>query len=125
MRFIVPGTGKILIWGGALGNSGYKVLWSPEAKVVHDHESTFGLKNKSMMDLVKQRNELLFIWQNFSDSGMIFSHLGFLVTNCLTHPGYIKVVLVALKEYISKGKKAKYPLSDKQVFALINTPYEN
>jgi len=120
-----PGYWEDIDLGWRAWKSGYKVLWSPEAKVVHDHESTFGLKNKSMMDLVKQRNELLFIWQNFSDSGMIFSHLGFLFTNCLNHPGYIKVVLVALKEYISKGKKAKYPLSDQQVFALINTPYEN
>jgi len=85
--------------------SGYKIIWAPEPKVVHHHESTFGLKNKQYMNMVKQKNELLFTWQNFSDSKMLISHFGFLVTNSLRHPRYLKVIFTALKDYLSQGKK--------------------
>lgn len=104
--------------------SGYKIIWAPEPKVVHQHESTFGLKNKKYIDLIKQRNELLFTWQNFSDPKMLISHLQFLIINSLKHPRYLKVIMVALKEFLSKGKRYQYPISDQQTFNLINTPYE-
>ncbi len=105
--------------------SGYKIIWAPEPKVVHHHESTFGLKNKQYMDLVKQRNELLFTWQNFSDFKMLLSHVGFLVSNSFKHPRYLKVVFTALKDYITKGRRRNFLLSDQQVFQLVNTPYAN
>jgi len=104
--------------------SGYKIVWAPEPKVVHQHESTFGLKNKGYMNLIKQRNELLFIWQNFSDPEKLKSHRQFLLKNSLKHPRYFMVVLVALKEYLSKGKKESYSLSDEDVLTLVNKPYE-
>ncbi|PIP85544.1 hypothetical protein COT86_03625 [Candidatus Collierbacteria bacterium CG10_big_fil_rev_8_21_14_0_10_43_36] len=105
--------------------SGYKIVWAPEPKVVHHHESTFGLKNKQYMDLVKQKNELLFTWQNISDSKMLISHFGFLVINSLRHLGYLKVIFTALKDYLSQGEKYNLSISDTEVFHLVNTPYED
>ncbi|MEK7066493.1 MAG: glycosyltransferase family 2 protein, partial [Patescibacteria group bacterium] len=32
--------------------SGYKIIWAPEPKVVHHHESTFGLKNKQYKSIL-------------------------------------------------------------------------
>lgn len=104
--------------------SGYKIVWAPEPKVLHDHESTWSLKDKNYINLIKQRNELLFIWQNFSDIKMLFSHLLFLITHTIRHPGYFKVVLAAITQYIRYGQKKTYPLSDHEVFNLINEPYE-
>jgi len=104
--------------------SGYKIIWTPSPVVVHHHESTFGLKNKQYMDLIKQRNELLFTWQNFSDLRMLLSHKLFLLSNSLRHPRYLKVIFAALKEFITKGKRQSLPITDREVFKLVNTPYE-
>lgn len=77
------------------------------------------------MDLVKQKNELLFTWQNISDSKMLISHFGFLVINSLRHLGYLKVIFTALKDYLSQGEKYNLSISDTEVFHLVNTPYED
>ncbi len=104
--------------------AGYKIIWDPKNSVVHDHESTFGLLDKNYLNNLKQRNELLFTWQNFTEAKYILSHLWFLLTYTLLHPGYFKIIFLAATEYIKLGKKTKGILSDTQVLKSLNLPYE-
>lgn len=79
---------------------GYKILWEPTAIVEHKHESVINPTNfqKKYMDMVKERNELLFIWKNITSNSLIRKHINAVVKRCLKHPGYIKVVMFALKK---------------------------
>lgn len=54
---------------------GWKILWEPESKVVHDHESTIGKYfPRSYMDYVSLRNQLLFIWKNITSPKLSAQH---------------------------------------------------
>jgi GT2 family glycosyltransferase len=79
---------------------GYKILWEPKSVVYHQHEGTIGVKfSKSYVDLIKQRNELLFIWKNITNKKRFAEHKQALWRRMVEHPGYIKVVLAALKKF--------------------------
>lgn len=99
---------------------GFKIIWEPKAKVFHQHESTFKKLDQNYINLVKQRNELLFIWQNFSDLKLWLTHIWFLITHTLKHPGYIKVIIASLLS-LPKSKRIKNSkLTDIQVLSLFN-----
>lgn len=78
---------------------GYKVLWDPRAKVVHKHESTtskvFNSRQKSEM---VETNQLLFTWKNLTSERLFKKHTQAILRRIITHPGYIKIVLRALKK---------------------------
>lgn len=77
---------------------GYKILWVPGARVVHAHESVINQDNfkKRYLNLIKERNELLFIWKNITSKRYTKMHKKALFNRLKRHPGYIKVVLAAL-----------------------------
>ncbi len=77
---------------------GYKILWDPKAKVTHVHESSINEKNfrKAKLSLTKERNHLLFNWKNITSANIMRKHLKGLANRLIRHPGYIKVVLLAL-----------------------------
>jgi GT2 family glycosyltransferase len=120
-----PGYWEDIDLGWRAWKSGMKILWVPDALVIHQHESTFSKLNPDFVSTIKQRNELLFIWQNFSEKKYTSSHQKFLTKHALRHPKYLRIVFFALVEYLKKGKKTKGSLTDTQVFNLINKPYEN
>lgn len=74
---------------------GWKCLWDPRAEVVHKHESTFKKLRKSYVSLIQERNQLLFIWKNLTDSKLLPKHIAGIFYR-LRNPGYLKVVLAAL-----------------------------
>jgi len=92
---------------------GYKCLWEPKAKVVHQHESTINLKNfqkyqrRQNVPLIKERNYLLLVWKNLDKDHPLKDHLKTLLGRCLKNPGYLKVVLLAFLKEISVLKKLK------------------
>ena len=118
-----PGYWEDIDLGWRAWKKGYKILWIPDSHVIHHHESSFKKLNPNFVSTIKQRNELLFIWQNFSEKRFTSSHLKFLLTYPLKHPRYLKIIFLALLEYLSKGKKEKGILTDSQVFDLLNKPY--
>lgn len=75
---------------------GLKILWEPKAKVVHEHESTIKKLSSHYVGRIRERNELLFIWKNFTSKNITRKHLAGLVLRILKHPGYIRIVLMAL-----------------------------
>lgn len=103
---------------------GYILLWEPNAKVQHKHESTINRKNfpQWKINLVKERNELLFVWKNITSKTLMKSHIQAVMARIGKHPGYIKVVLAALLnlKYVLQAREREMrdsKLSDEAVFA--------
>ena len=116
-----PGYWEDIDIGWRAWKAGYRIIWEPEAKIVHQHESTFNLLSRDYLNLIKQRNELLFNWKNITDPTMRREHFVYLLRHTLAHPGYLKVILAASA---SGGKKVKTEgrLTDRDILALVNQP---
>lgn len=118
-----PGYWEDIDLGWRAWKAGFRVLWVPDAKVIHQHESSFSKLDPSYVNDIKQRNELLYIWQNFSENKFLPSHLSFLFLHSLRHPGYLKIVFLALIQMIVRGKKVTGVRSNTEVLSLVNKPY--
>lgn len=101
---------------------GWKIIWEPEAKVSHEHESTISRFDQNFVDRVKERNQLLFIWKNITDDDLKFKHKLGLIQRVLTGPNYLKVIRSAKKRYKKFGspKIEDYKRSDKEIFKLFD-----
>lgn len=104
---------------------GYKLLWSSSAEVLHEHESTINSNNfrKAFVSIIKERNHLLFNWKNLTSSALLKKHRVSLFKKCLRHPGYVKVVFLAILKLRSVLKARKKELkesivSDEAIFAI-------
>lgn len=75
---------------------GLQVLWEPKAMVGHKHESTVSKLSKTYVQRIRERNELLFIWKNITSSRLIRRHVVAVISRLLRHPGYLRIVLMAL-----------------------------
>lgn len=117
-----PGYWEDIDIGWRAWKQGYQIIWEPSSQVVHQHQSSFKKLDQNWLNLIKQRNELLFIWQNFSNIRFIISHIWFLIYHTLFHPGFIKVIWAAIK-ILPRAKRLKNAkLSDKQVLNISNNP---
>lgn len=76
---------------------GYTVLWEPGAIVSHKHEGTIGKYfSKNYIQFISERNRLLFIWKNISDSYLINDHKRSLLKRLIIEPKYWRSFLAAL-----------------------------
>jgi len=102
---------------------GWKIIWEPKAKVEHHHASTISRLDRRYVDLIKERNQLLFIWKNIDDFGLRLSHLFGLLLRVLTGPNYLKVILAAWKQYRYFGgpKEKKGVRSDREILRLFKS----
>jgi O-antigen biosynthesis protein len=117
-----PGYWEDIDIGWRAWKMGFKIIWEPNSTVVHQHESSFKKLDQKWLNLIKQRNELLFIWQNFSSRKFILTHLWFLLSYTLTHPGFIKVIWAAFKKLPQTKRTKNAKLTDQQVLNLVNKP---
>lgn len=117
-----PGYWEDIDIGWRAWKAGYQIIWEPKAKVVHRHESSFSLINRDYLNLIKQRNELIFNWKNISDPRLRREHVFYLVCQILLHPGYLKVILSALGSIKKAQPASKVIRSDKEILSLINQP---
>jgi GT2 family glycosyltransferase len=102
---------------------GFMVIWEPRAVVIHEHESTVRNENPKKKSLIQQRNQLLFIWKNVTSTRMFRKHLKGLSAYVLRHPGYVRVLLIALRKFplvlkARKREKKEAKISDEAIFAL-------
>ncbi len=119
-----PGYWEDIDIGWRAWKAGYSIIWEPKSKVIHEHESTFNLYDRSHLNLIKQRNELIFNWKNITDENLRRGHWHYLAGYSLGHPGYLKVILSALLIF-PKIKRSKPPIrGDMEVLDLINKPVE-
>ncbi len=106
---------------------GYKIIWEPKSIVEHKHESIINSDNfqKWKLNLIKERNYLIFIWKNVSSKRLIKRHRKALLKYTLRHPGYLKVVIFALLRWreirIARIREAKEgTVSDEAIFSKFN-----
>ncbi len=101
---------------------GYKNIWEPKAKVVHEHEATIGkYHSRAEINFVQERNQLIFIWKNITSQRMTSQHIKGLLARVVKSPGYIRIVLAALSKwgYISKARnieKKEEVVTDEEIF---------
>jgi GT2 family glycosyltransferase len=75
---------------------GYTILWSPDGKVVHNHESTSSKLPKKYVARIKERNQLLMLWKNIHSKALISKHINMLIRRVLKSPGYILIIFMAI-----------------------------
>lgn len=120
-----PGYWEDIDIGWRAWRMGYKIVWDPNSKVEHKHETTFSKLSPTFVSMIKQRNELLFNWLNITDSKLLLDHLRFLLLHTLSHPGYLKVILSALGKYKSNQRLKNTPFSDGYILHTVNRPYHD
>lgn len=101
---------------------GWRLLWEPRAKVVHEHEKTMSKINKNYRARIQERNQLLFIWKNITSPVLFKKHLKGLLRRIVRHPGYLRIVIMALSRLrfvraARKGERKESKVSDEFVFA--------
>lgn len=76
---------------------GYKILWEPEACVVHKHESIINPKyfSSRYLNLIKDRNQLTVTWKHFTSKELLVYHLPGLLKR-LVRLGYWAVLFLAV-----------------------------
>ena len=104
---------------------GYTVLYEPRSVARHRISSTIGKLKRRRVRRVEKRNRLLFHWINLHDSGMLASHVAWVVLLALTaplrlNPGFLSSLASALKLLPEARKrrleeKRAAKLSDKDV----------
>lgn len=94
---------------------GYLNLWEPKGHVVHNHESTISKFSKSYVQKVRERNQLLMLWKNIHSPNLIRKHIVGLFMRLIKHPGYIRVVLMALGRLGIAMKARKKEIKESKV----------
>lgn len=102
-----------------------RILWEPESRVVHKHESTISKLSPEYVAKVRERNQLLFIWKNITSKNLMGKHVGGLVKRLIAHPGYIKIVIMALVRFgVVRSTRRKEigesKVSDEAIFSKFN-----
>lgn len=100
---------------------GMKVLWDPDAHVIHKHESTISQLSKTYTQRIRERNELLFLWKNITSSTLFRKHMSGLLRRIARHPGYLRIVFLALLKLpvvakTRKKEKKESKVSDETIF---------
>lgn len=77
---------------------GYINLWEPNAKVEHYKKKGVIEENfsKEFVNKIAQRNQLIFIWKNITDSDLIKQHILELLKMLIIHPKYLQIFLPTL-----------------------------
>ena len=99
--------------------SGYQILYDPNIKVKHQHESTIGKYfDKNNVAKIAFRNQIIFQWKNLTDSDLIKKHL-LNILKLIFIPGFFNA-LVKLPEILQARKKAVklFVKSDKEILNL-------
>lgn len=100
---------------------GWRILWDPDSRCVHDHQVSI-IKHSFSPKYIKniaQRNQLLFIWKNIHDATMIRSHFSALPKYVKNYPKAFFAALTCLPTAI-RGRaveRRESIRSDQQVLA--------
>jgi GT2 family glycosyltransferase len=83
----------------------YEIIFDPNIKVVHHHESTIGkFFNKKQIFEIAFRNQLIFIWKNIEDRRLSINHWRYLLPTIILpifkgNLSYVKGFFNALTSY--------------------------
>ncbi len=93
----------------------YIVGWEPESFVVHNHESTISKLSKKYVARIKERNQLLCLWKNLTSPNLVRKHIVGIFARLAKHPGYIRVVLMALGRLQIALRRKKREIKESKV----------
>lgn len=101
---------------------GYMLVWEPGAKVTHIHEATINRFPKKYVQKIMERNQLLFIWKDLTSTNLFRKHIVGLLKRLAKHPGYVRIVLMALGRAgvvikARKKEKKEARISDEAIFS--------
>lgn len=104
---------------------GWLLFWDPQAKVVHNHESTTKRFSQKYRQRISERNHLLFIWRNVTSRNLFRRHLAGLAKRVLKTPGYLRIVFLASLKLpgvirARRIEKREAKVSDESIFAKFN-----
>lgn len=108
---------------------GWKSLYQPGSTVLHNHSSTISKLNRSMVDRIKTRNGLFFVWRNIEDQRLWNRHCFWLPLVLARRvaradkaylKGYIEATArkseaLSAKEFDSSNRV----LSDREIFGIL------
>ncbi len=99
--------------------AGYKILFDPNIKIEHHHESTIGKYfDKSKILKTAFRNQLIFHWKNLTDKDLILKHL-LNIPKFIFIPGFFQALFMLPKILQSRKKTIKlFVKSDKEILSL-------
>lgn len=101
---------------------GWRVIWSPRCRVVHDHQKSVIASNftKEFVMNTAQRNQFLFIWKNISDPQFLFEHLVFLPYYFVKFPLPLLKALVKLPGALRERswQKKAWVKKDREIISL-------
>lgn len=120
-----PGYFEDIEFGVRIWVSGKKIVWINDAKVIHKHETSFKKLDPKFVSDLKQSNELVFTWLTFGYGKYLTDHVRFLLSYTAAHPGYLRIILIALKKYVSMKDKMTNRTDDMDsILHLANKRYE-
>lgn len=101
---------------------GYQLIWDPKAVVVHKHETTMKTLAQNYLQRIRERNQLLVTWKNIGSQNLIRKNIAGVAKRVLSHPGYLRIVVMALAKIVvvlkARAKERKETkVSDEAVFA--------
>lgn len=101
---------------------GWLILWDPNAKVEHEHESTIKKIDQTYRSRIQERNQLIFTWKNLTSGNLTRKHVLGLLSRLWGHPKYSIILLMALGKVgsILKARKKELKeakISDEAIFA--------
>ncbi len=104
---------------------GWKLIWEPLCIVHHEHESTNKVFKSSYRVRIQERNQLFFIWKNITSKRMFQKHIRGLFKRVFHHPGYFRIILMALVKFPSIRKfrsieKKQATVSDESIFSMFS-----
>ncbi|MGB9707279.1 MAG: glycosyltransferase family 2 protein [Microgenomates group bacterium] len=86
---------------------GYKILFNPKVKVLHQHESTIGKYfNKDQIEKIAFRNQLIFTWKNIDNFKKLIEHVLYLPLNINFKKNYLLGFFEAIKILLNKKKQS-------------------
>ncbi len=94
---------------------GYSNLWEPDGIVTHKHESTISKFPKSYVGRVRERNQLLMLWKNIHSPTLMRKHVAGLFARLVRHPGYLRVVIMALGRLGTALQRRKREIRESKV----------
>lgn len=101
---------------------GFMLYWHPDAYVSPSVSATVAKLPKQRVVRIQQRNHLLFIWKNLTSPNLFRKHILGLLEKIIRHPGYLIVLLMAIRKLktVAKARKKERKegkISDEAIFA--------
>ena len=94
---------------------GWINLWEPKGMVEHHHESTISKFPREYVQRVRERNQLLMLWKNIGSNNLLKKHIAGLLSRLVRHPGYIRIILMAMTRFPQMAKARRKELKEQKI----------